>query len=112
MNDWQSTLFHIFQILEITIKSIRAVSKIRKVIPREYTITEIKEDLQNGELHFGDKITVLGTFSEYLPFIDPKFLLKKGILFPKNLPRTARIEAINDIYCGALFPLDQKDAFA
>ena len=34
--------------------------------------------MQIGELHFGDKITVLGTFSEYIPFVDPKFILKEA----------------------------------
>lgn len=95
----------------MTIKAIKALKKIRRIIPKDYTITEIKDQLQSGELHFGDKITVLGTFSEYVPFIDPKYILKERS-FPKFLPRTTRLEAIDDVYCGALFPLDQKDSFA
>jgi len=111
LDDWQKTIFLIYQVAEMTIKAIKALKKIRRIIPRDYTITEIRDQLQSGELHFGDKITVLGTFSEYVPFIDPKYILKEVRSFPKSLPRTTRLEAIDDVYCGALFSLDQKDSF-
>ncbi|NIO21680.1 MAG: hypothetical protein GTN76_13345 [Candidatus Aenigmarchaeota archaeon] len=92
---------------------MKILTKIKRIMPREYEVGEIKENMQTGELHFGDKITVLGTFSEYLPFIDPEFILKEEArLLPQALPRTARIDAIDDIYCGALFSLDQDNAFA
>jgi hypothetical protein len=113
LTDWQQTLTEIYQILQTAIAILKSLGKIRKVVPKEYTVTEIREALLSSELHFGDKINVLGTFSEYLPFIDPKFILKGGgDSFRKTSPHTARIEAIDDIYCGALFSLDQKDAFA
>lgn len=111
LDDWQKTIVSIYQILQMTINAIKALSKIRRIIPKEYSVTEIRDKLLGGDLHFGDEVTVVGTFSEYLPFIDPKFILKEARLFPKTLPRTVRLEAIDDVYCGALFPLDQKDAF-
>jgi len=112
VNDWQQTIVSVYQVLHVMISIIKSLGKIRKIVPKEYTVTEIRDALQSSELHFGDKINVLGTFSEYLPFVDPKFILKGSEPFPRTSPRTVRIEAIDDIYCGALFPLDQKDAFA
>jgi len=112
LDDWQNIVVSIYQILQITINAIKAFGKIRKAIPKEYSVAEIRDNLLSGELHFGDKIKVIGTFSEYLPFIDLKLMLETGKFFPRTLPRTVRLEPIEDIYCGSLFPLDQKDAFA
>lgn len=111
---WLQRISEFYKIIEITVNGIKAIRKIRKIIRKEYTITEIHEKMQTGELHFGDKISVLGTFSEYLPFIDPKFLYAndKWQRLPKTLPRTARLESINDIHCGALFELYREDAFS
>jgi len=114
--DWQKTIISIYQILQMTTNTIKALKKIRRIIPKEYSVADIKDGLETGELHFGDKINVVGTFSEYLPFIDPKFMLRELSHWSitraqKTLPRTVRLEAIDDTYCGALFPLYQKDAF-
>ena len=113
-NYWLRRFFDIYKILEITVQGIKAIRKIRNVFRKEYTISEINEGMQTGELQFGDKISVLGTFSEYLPFIDPKLFYRdnKWQQLPKTLPRTARLESIQDIHCGALFKLYQEDAFS
>lgn len=68
--------------------------------------------MQNGDLHFGDQITVIGTFSEFLPFIDPKFILKEIKPVETVLHHTTRLKPIDDVHCGALFLPDKKDAFA
>lgn len=111
---WLQRFSNLYKIIDITVEGIKAIRKIRKVFRKEYTITEITEKMQTGELQFGDKISVLGTFSEYLPFIDPKFFYTsdKWHQLPKTLPRTARLESIQDIHCGALFELYQEDAFS
>lgn len=111
MDDWKSVLLYYYQILQITVKIAKAITKIRKSLSREYTVEEIKENLLNGELHFGDKIKLIGTFSEYIPFIDPQLILK-GKFTQFSLPRTTRLQAIEDVYCGALFKPDQVDCFA
>ena len=69
---WITTVKQLYQILIKTIALIKSFQKIREIIPREYSVTEIRDEMQTGELHFGDEITVVGTFSEYLPFIDLK----------------------------------------
>jgi hypothetical protein len=112
LNDWLSAILQLYQALKIAVQAVKLPGKIRKIMRKEYTVIEIRERLQSGELHFGDKITLLGTFSEYIPFVDPKFILKEAESLPKTLPRTARMKPIDNMYCGAVFPLDQEDAFA
>ena len=111
MSNWKDVILSYYQVLQIAVAISKAFTKIKKAFPKEYDVTEIKENLSSGELHFGDKIKTIGTFSEYLPFIDPKFILTKTP-FQLSLPRTARLQAISDVYCGALFKLEQRDAFA
>lgn len=110
--DWKDVILSYYGILQIAIQAVKALGKLKKVVPTEFSVEELREGIQNGDLHFGDKVRILGTFSEYLPFVDPKFLLKESKSFPRILPRTTRIAAIDDLYCGALFKLDQTDAFA
>lgn len=112
MVDWWATIVTIYQIIQMTIDGIKKFEKIRGIMPRDYIVSEIREELQSGELHFGDQISVIGTFSEYLPFVDPKFILKEERPIENALPHTARLKPVDDVYCGALFPPDQKDAYA
>lgn len=95
----------------MTVSFVKFFAKLKKAFPKEYDVREIRDNLCNGELHFGDKIKTIGTYSEYLPFIDLKSKLT-GTAIQSSLPRTARLKAIDDIYCGALFKPEQKDAFA
>ncbi len=111
MSDWKDVIFLYYQVLQTAVEIAKGLSKIKKAFQKEYTVKEIKENLSSGELHFGDKIKIMGTFSEYLPFVDPKFFLTRTEIQPP-LPRTARLQAINDVYCGALFKPEQKNAFA
>ncbi|MCJ7560658.1 hypothetical protein MUO79_08600 [Candidatus Bathyarchaeota archaeon] len=110
MGDWKDIILGYYQILQIAVEVAKVFKKIKKAFPKEYDIKEIRDNLSSCELHFGDKITVIGTFSEYLPFIDPKRFLTGTI--PSSFPRTARLKAINDMYCGALFKPEQTDALA
>jgi hypothetical protein len=110
--DWNEVIFNYYSYLQIAIQAVKALGKLKKVIPKEFTVEEVKEGIQNGDLHFGDKVKVIGTFSEYVPFVDPKFLLKESKSLPRILPRTTRLAAVDDLYCGALFKMDQTDAFA
>jgi hypothetical protein len=110
MTEWKDIILNYYQILQIAVAIARVFKKIRKAFSKEYDIKEIKDNLCSSQLHFGDKIKVIGTFSEYLPFVDPKHFLT-GVIQPP-LPRTARLKAINDTYCGALFRPEQTDAFA
>jgi hypothetical protein len=110
MTDWQDVILRYYQILQNAVALAQGLGKVKKAFQKEYDVKDIKENLSSGELHFGDKIKTIGTFSEYLPFVDPKFFLTKTEIQP-FLPRTARLQAINDVYCGALFKPEQKDAF-
>jgi hypothetical protein len=95
----------------MTVTFAKMLTRLRKVFSKEYDVREIRDGLCNSELHFGDKIKTIGTYSEYLPFIDPKSKLT-GKAIQSPLPRTARLRAINDIHYGALFEPEQRDAFA
>lgn len=111
--DWKNAMTLLYQQIISAINLIKKLETIKDIIiKREYTITEIKNDLKSGELHFGDEIKVIGTFSEYIPFLDIKHYLTREENIFKNISHTARIEPINNMYCGALFPLDQKDSFS
>lgn len=110
--DWKNAVMFLYQKIITTINILKMFHTVRNLIKREYAITEIKEDLESGELHFGDEIRVIGTFSEYLPFIDIKHILKHDDKFFTTFSHTARIEPIKDIYCGSLYSLYQKDAFS
>jgi len=109
---WKNAVMFIYQKINDTIMILKMFNTVHNLIKREYVITEIKEDLESGELHFGDEVRVIGTFSEYLPFVDIKHILKQSDKFFTTFSHTARIEPIKDIYCGSLYSLDQKNAFA
>ncbi len=110
MSDWKDIILSYYEYLQIAINLANLVGKVKKGFSKDFEVSKIKDSLCSGELHFGDKVKVIGTFSEFLPFIDPKFFLQiEGI--QSILPRTARLQAINDMYCGALFAPDQVNAF-
>jgi hypothetical protein len=110
MNDWIDIIVQYYQIIQSAIQIAKIASKVKKSLTKDYTVDEVKNELLDGEVHFGDKIRLIGTFSEYVPFIDPKVFPKEKSETP--LPRTARIEPIDDVYCGAFFKPEQRDAFA
>ncbi len=52
-----------------TYKHIRAKAK------REYTTSELLEEISQGRIRVGDRITLVGNFSEYVPLINPAQML-------------------------------------
>lgn len=112
MLTWLQIVGYIYRVIEFTIEYLKISDKINEITRKKYSIVEIKDDLSSNELHFGDRITVLGTFSEYLPFIDIKNLIHNEFENLSNSFHTTRIEPINDFYCGSLFTLHSKDAFS
>lgn len=112
LDSWYSTVITVYQVVKTAISLVKSIRKTRTIIAKEYAVTDVKEELQNDLLHFGDRITVVGTFSEYLPFVDLASVLEEKQLRLSAVSRTVRLEAIDDMYCGALFPLDQIDAFS
>lgn len=111
MTDWTQIILNYYQIIQNAIQMAKIAAKIKNIVTREYTVDEIRNGLLRGDLHFGDKINLIGTFSEFVPFIDPKMFLK-GKLTEISLPHTARLEPIDDVYCGAFFKPYQTNAFA
>lgn len=110
VSNWRDVMLNYYQILQIAVAVAKGFSKAKKALQKENSVKEIRENLLSGELHFGDTTKIIGTFSEYLPFIDPKFFLTDTEI-QSSLPRTARLQAIDDVYCGALFKPEQRNAF-
>jgi len=113
MVDWLVVIASIYKGVTEAIQFINRISKISEYNKKEYEIKEIKQDLESGELHFGNQVKVLGTFSEYIPFLDIKRMLdtyKSENIF--NFTHTTRINSINDTFCGGLYELDETKAYS
>lgn len=72
-------------------------------------VVDVTERLNDGSLRFGDEIRVRGVFSEFLPLVDFAQLIRfpnhmKYRSFPKQ-PRSCRLNAIDDVFCGAFYPV-------
>ncbi len=78
---------------------------------------EIKERIQNGDLRFGDKITVVGTYSEFVPFINMSQIVlntteKESYLPPLPTFGTSKIEPMQDEHVGALLNENSRGIYA
>lgn len=93
-------------------KSLARISYrlIRKKVRKEFAVLEISEALEKGKLSFDERFTVLGTFSEYIPFVDFTTFIKTDIR--SEITGTCRLGDIvkSGTYLGALFPLETKKA--
>jgi len=107
--DWLSIILNFYGITKLTldlVKNFRSVY--RRIAGDEWIVSEIKENLLSGELQFGNKIKIVGTFSEYVPFINPSTFTNKFEI--SSSPRTSRIGTIENYCCGAIYLPDEKMA--
>ena len=65
-------------------ESMRIMKRTRRLVQRTYTITELREDLESGELKLGDSVKVVGKYSEFPPFVNVAHFLTKSILLKKR----------------------------
>ena len=100
---WADVVTEIIATIAITLSSkFYRISK--DVFGKKFTVSEIVEGLNNGEISLGDNISVQGTFSEFVPFVDFATLINDKI--SGESVGTCRLGDLvsNGNYIGALFP--------
>ena len=72
---------------------------------KEIELTSLRDNLETGELRIGDRIGVIGTYTEYVPFAKFTQLVessskKQFALQLEGMP--CKVGSVNGVYCGAI----------
>lgn len=110
VSTWLETVASLIEIIRAGIDGVRAIIGDDTVVAKVLTIKKIQEQMTSGSLNIGDRITCLGTFSPYMPFVDLRTLIEGIGIADSSVQCTCRLDSINNVYCGALYDLDQNAA--
>jgi len=97
-----------FSLLRETIRLLkRVVSSIREL--QSFEIDRLVEEINAGNLNYGDKVTVTGIFSEFVPIARKLMIPVEGSIVPFD-PLPCRPFSIDGYYCASLQDFDSKFA--
>ena len=92
---WLGPISSLISIVKAGIDAVKAIRGDLRIVARDLTIREIKGSMDSGSLNIGDRITAIGTFSPYLPFVDLRKLV--AINLPSSVIHCAcRLDSIKN----------------
>lgn len=101
--NWLGPISSVIGIIRAGIEVVKGILGEDEIVARDLTIQDIWERMKNGTLNVGDRVTCIGTFSRFLPFVDLRDLIEKETVSTTNMLCTCRLDSIMDTYCGALY---------
>lgn len=106
---WQEIVSEIVVAVSSSL-SLKFYKSIKKALSKEFSVLEISNELEKGNLSFDKSFFVTGTFSEYIPFVDFASLIKEEEV--SESIGTCRLGDIleNGTYMGAVFPEKTENA--
>lgn len=81
---------------------------------KDVEFDKLHEKLQSGDLKFGDSVTIIGTYSEFVPFVNMSEIVrlsKKSDISSFPTCGTCKVGPIEDEYIGALLEENAKGIF-
>lgn len=94
-------------VIEAIINALLEIAKTLRRVRREkeVEIREVRESLQSGDLKIGDSVTVIGTYSEFVPFINMSEIVGLSVkpdTSPLPVCGACKVGPTNDEYVGAI----------